>query len=732
MLFSLSMRRFVIFGLYALLFTPLVFQHHLMSPLITAKTLFFEILIALISACYAVLAYAEPKFRPRRSAIGFALLAYFTVLFLSSALGIDFARSFWSIPERMTGLFLILHIGAFFVMLSGMIRGLAAWRTYLAWSSGASFLVAFFPVLQLIFPSIFFEAVGDRFSGTVGNPIFLAAYLLFHIFIAGHYAFQAWAGRERGFAAFFAVIALFDTVVMLMTQTRGALLGFITGLVVLSLFYAVRPVPLGGISARRGRAAIAVAWACLIVFSCFFWVTRANPAWQAIPVFSRLSIQGFQAAPRLMAWRIGLKAFADKPIFGWGSENFHAGFNTHYDPRLLRYGFGEIGFDKPHNAFVQSLAETGVVGFALYIFLFGFLAWRSRREPWLSALLAAYLVQNFFAFDTLTSYVMLAIVAAYIASSDEPDILSSRSEHPLSLPFAVPCSLAFVALSYFAYYPVWRASHAEWTALNEFIQRRIPEGKAAFDEALSVHTPYIDYVRKDLAPLLGQLRQQNVALPDERTTIARAADELRSAIRNNPFDYSFFIAFAEFVTTVSDIDASYLFEAEQALIAAEKLSPGRQTTLSILSKILYLKGDKQGATDALRRAISLDLQVGDSHFEYGMLLIQIGDAAGAAREIDAAETLGRKPKSAPEAAMLGSYFGDAEDYARSIRYFQQAFLFDPRDTESKLKLGLVYYFDRQFDAARNILREVMRSEDLKKSPQYPSLKGILLDLGLPE
>ncbi len=728
--FSAHLKRFVILGLYLVLLTPLVFQHHLMSPLITAKTLFFQIFVALIVSCYAVLAYAEPEYRPRRTAVGLAFVAYIATLFLSSAFGIDFTRSFWSIPERMTGLFFMLHLSAFFVVLSGIIRGPVAWRRYLISSSGISFVVALFPALQLIFPSIFFDPAALRFSGTVGNPIFLAAYLLFHVFIAGHYAIEARMEGRKRLAAFCSVIAIFDLLVILMTQTRGALVGLVAGLAVFSVSYVLRPFALGFISPRRGRQVIFAAWAALILFSTFFFVTRSNPVWQAVPILSRLSTQGLQAAPRLMAWRIGLASFADRPFFGWGSENFYAGFNAHYDPRFLRYGSGEIAFDKPHNIFVQSLAETGIVGFAAYLAFLILLCIRFRRKPWFLALLAGYCAQDFFAFDTVTSFMMLAIVAAYAVSSDSPDPSFSSTHRAPSVPLAVSFGLAFLALSYFVYYPVWRASHAEWTSINEFIQRRVSEGRAAFDEALSVRTPYIDNVRKDLGQLIGQMHHQNLALPDARALIARAADELRTAVRNNLRDYSFPIAFAEFSANTSDVDTSYLSEAEQILVDAEKFAPGRQTTLHTLSKILYLKGDKQGAADAYRRSIALDPEVADPHFYYSMLLLQTGDVSGAAKEVDEAERLGRAPKNAAEAVMFGSYFGDAGDYARSIRYLQQALLFDSRNAESKLKLGLVYYFDRQLDAARNVLREVMKTEDLKRSPQYPLLQPILRELGL--
>lgn len=722
--------RIVTWGLYALLFTPLVFWHETMHPLGTAKTLFFEIITLLLFAAYIPLAVSSARFRPLQGKIFGAFALFIAVVAATSAFGVDLSRSIWDIPERMVGVFFLLHLLAFFTMLSGMLRTEAAWRGYFSWSAGISFFVALFPALQLFFPAMFFDVAAERFSGTIGNPIFLAAYLLFHVFIAGHLATQFRAAHSRVAASAFAVIGLFDLCVVLLTQTRGAFVALLASFFFLSVSYLIRPYGADLVSPRRGRAIICAVWGAIILLSAFFIATRGNPAWEGVPVFGRLSVAGLQAGPRLFAWRAGLAAFADRPIAGWGLSNFTYGFNAHYDPSLLRHGFGETFFDKPHNIFVQLLSETGILGFVSYLIFFFLLFRRSGlRAPWLTALFIAYLVQNFFAFDTLTSYIMFAILAAYAAFSSNGGERSERHSS-LSVPLLLVCFAASGYLIYSVQCPIWLANRAEWTAINNFIQRKIPEGKEAFDIALAVKTPYIDYVRRDLAPMIGQMHQQNVGLPDERALIARAAEELQLTMRNRPLQYGFRVGFAEFVTTVHDIDPSYLAEAESALREAEVLSPRRQTTLYLMSKIAYLNGDKAGALDALRRATLLDPEIGDPYFYYGMMLLENGDASGAARALDRADELGRRAKNVAEARMLGAYFGDADDYVRSIRYFSQALLLEPDDLETKTKLGLVYYLAGDYDAARNILRTVMKTEDLTRSPQYPVIKSILRELGL--
>ena len=99
-------------------------------------------------------------------------------------------------------------------------------------------------------------------------------------------------------------------------------------------------------------------------------------------------------------------------------------------------------------------------------------------------------------------------------------------------------------------------------------------------------------------------------------------------------------------------------------------------------------------------------------------------------ELHRAITLGRTPKNAGEAHVVASYLGEAGFYKEAISYYDLALGFKPDDIEARMKLGLVYYFDKQYDKARILIKEVMQTEDLKKSPQYPALQPILRELGL--
>lgn len=710
--------------LYGVLLVPLVFQQALMHPLVIAKTVFFQTLIEIAVAAYVTLAVFHKEYRPRITPLLYAVCGLLGAIAVSGVFGVNPMRSIWSVPERMTGIVLMAHLTAYFVLLSGM-RPTFSWRRYLQASLAVSFGVALFPVIQLIFPAIFFDRLGDRLSGTIGNPIFLAAYLFFHVFIAGRFAAEARSGGRPWWP--YALVALFELAVIGLTETRGALVAFFVACAVFSA-YAVAG------SGKKAKTAVFGSWIAVAVFAGIFWATRSNPLWQSVPVASRIAREGFTADNRLYAWKAGLAAFAEKPFTGVGWDNFYTAFNAHYDPRLLRGGFGETFFDRPHNVFVQFLAETGVVGFAAYIALLACAFYGVRRNAWMVAMLATYGTQNFFAFDSVSSYCAFFLVLAWIDASHAGNAPPVRADDAKTDPreiavFAALLFAAFFGIYFFCYRP-YAASRLEWTAVNYFVHGEIPEGLEYMDAALAAPTPYRAYMAKDLYPNIALLYKQDVPLPDVRSLVAKAVAGMQAAAESEPLNYGFWIGLADMMQPIAGLDPAYVDTGLAALEKAAAVSPRRQATEYVRAKLLNLKGDKAGSLAAMGRAVALDPEVGDAHFFYGLLLLEAGDRARGTEELARASALGREPKSAAEASAVGGQLGDLGAYKESIAYFGKALLFKPDDAELMMKLGLVYYFDGNKDAARRLIGEVMKKEDLSRSPQYPSLRAILIDLGL--
>src|SRR5690606_37253685 len=74
----------------------------------------------------------------------------------------------------------------------------------------------------------------------------------------------------------------------------------------------------------------------------------------------------FAAAERMAHWQAGWRMFADHPVAGVGGGNF----NERYDEYFVREQF-QFTRGHAHNFYIHTLAETGVVGLAAYLWLIG-------------------------------------------------------------------------------------------------------------------------------------------------------------------------------------------------------------------------------------------------------------------------------------------------------------------------------------------------------------------------
>jgi tetratricopeptide (TPR) repeat protein len=123
-----------------------------------------------------------------------------------------------------------------------------------------------------------------------------------------------------------------------------------------------------------------------------------------------------------MSWE-GVK---ERPILGWGQDNFSYVFAKYYDPKMYAQ---EQWFDRTHNVFFDWLIAGGLLGLLSYLGLFFaliYVLWRKTvlhtdnivfdvlEKSVISGLLVAYFVHNVFIFDNLASYILFFILLAYI------------------------------------------------------------------------------------------------------------------------------------------------------------------------------------------------------------------------------------------------------------------------------------------------------------------------------
>lgn len=245
---SLKIIRYLILGgIFLTPFLVLIVASSLFFPFITGKNFAFRILVEVIFALWLILTIFDKNYRPKKSWILITFTSFLIVFTLSSIFGENFYRSFWSNYERMEGLITYLHLFAFFLILISVMNPLRQsadgrerlWKWFFNISLFVSVIVGIYGLLQFAI-----HQGNGRVDATLGNPTYLAIYMIFHIFLALMIFFQ----EKRWFRWFYLPVAVFGLINLYYTATRGAILGliggFILALILIILFYPTKKAKL--------------------------------------------------------------------------------------------------------------------------------------------------------------------------------------------------------------------------------------------------------------------------------------------------------------------------------------------------------------------------------------------------------------------------------------------------------------------------------------------------------
>ncbi len=428
-------RWIVLAGLFIVPFIPFFVSSSLFFPYITTKAFIWRTLIEIVFAAWLVLAALVPEYRPKKTFILYAFLLFIVIIGLADIFGENPIKSFWSNFERMEGYISLLHLGAFFVVISSFFDE-ALWKKWWNTNAFASLLMIFYCLLQLG-GSIEIHQGGVRVDGTFGNAAYLAVYMLINVFIS---ILLLMRSRGKGIKWMYGVLMLGQIVILYYTATRGAILGFLGGLLLMALINLFNKE-----DKRFKKYSLGMIGGLAILFLGFFAIRNTSfvTSSPVLSRFSSISVNEIKTEGRSFIWPIAIEGIKEKPILGWGQENFNYVFNEHYKPEMFRL---EPWFDRAHNIFLDWAIAGGLLGLLSYLSLYVallYVLWRKDKvlsffeKSLMTGLVAAYFFHNFFVFDHLLSYILFAAILAYIDSHSEEKRLLENKAFGKTIPHVV-------------------------------------------------------------------------------------------------------------------------------------------------------------------------------------------------------------------------------------------------------------------------------------------------------
>ena len=685
MKFVQDMLRWTVVGaVFVLPFVPFIVADgqmfpNLFFPYITAKNFAFRILVEIMAAAWLALALVLPQYRPRRSWVMGAFALFVLAIGIADLFGAYPGKSIWSNFERMEGWITLAHLLAYLVVATSVLNTEKIWRRLFQVSLVASMLLAINGVMQIIGVAALGQGgvggLSARIDATFGNPIYLAAYMLFHIFLAAMLWTQMRKVRPAKDhlwpAIFYCGAIIMDTIALLFTGTRGAMLGLIGGALLTFILLSFSH------GAKKWRVITVSFFAALIVLGGIVWVARDSAVVRSIVFLDRLasiSLTDNTTKARFFNMGMAWQGVKERPLLGWGQENYALVFDKYYDPRMYAQ---EQWFDRVHNSVFDWWIAGGTLGLLAFLGVFAaalLVLWRPSAERGstelsranvrsvfglggkeaftheersiLTGLLAAYFAHNLTVFDNITSSILFATVLGYIAYRE----IAARDAAPIIRATIIPQgALGWVGAGsgILAIFLIWSINANAYTANKTLIAgiQGQPGGVAQnlelLKRAISYQSLGTQEAREQLAQITISILASDQVPADVKAQFAQTAvSELDKQAAASPLDarHPLFAA--------GVLDAAGLYkEAAVYYQRARELSPGKQSILYQMGQNALLQGDEESAVKYLAEAYNLEKSNFTAAQYLASMYYMIGDQAAARRTLEEAAAVNPSRKA---------------------------------------------------------------------------------------
>ena len=402
---------------------------------------------------------------------------------------------------------------------------------------------------------------------------------------------------------------------LVLSGTRGAIIGFVIALLFTSLVYLIK----GHIELIR-KVSLTFLFAIAIALTAFLGFRNSDMI-QAIakvhPMASRfvnLDLKDPSVVSRWHTWDAGLRASLDKPILGWGPENFIVAWGRYFDASEIV----KERFDQAHNKLIEELTTRGIIGLGTYMAIWVLAAMavvkRIRNKNaaeqgfilLIASALCAYFAQNLFLFDTLSTYsqfiVLISLLVCinreswdqsdnqaveYVLTEGKVSSLSQRIKIDRLLAISICLVLSTGAMLFSIYWFNLKPYNAAQHTVQVGIPNQIWDSKKeAFEDAVGTAPGLANYPR---ILMIQSITTEwiNFSLEERQEAYELVERESVKAIKQEPENWRIFYVLARFYQMSATEDQNRLDKADEFVTKTEELAPG--TTEAKLARELSVK-----------------------------------------------------------------------------------------------------------------------------------------------
>lgn len=632
---------FLINSLFFLL--PLIFFKNTSELFEFNKIIILYIFTILITASWIFKSINLKRFIFRRTILDIPLVAYLSVMLLSTLFSLDPRTSWLGYYSRFNGglvsqiCYALLYwaavsnlkrkdlkklvnfwvagllIASLLAILEHFGRGVTCGLMGLGWSVDC-----------------WVQDVQNRVFSTFGQPNWLAAALVATIPFTLNIIFDPNSKNSRKIIWSIWLFIFFGT--LLFTKSRSGILAFGVELLIFAgffFFYTQKKI------LKKSLSTVAT----LLVAFIFSILIFGTPWSKSILTKSQtkdLTVNKVQGPAlesggtdsgqiRKNVWLGAIEIWKHYPVFGTGLETYAFAFPMYKPVEHNLVSEWDFIYNKAHNEFLNYLATTGSLGFLAYLSLLGasvFAIIKSKNYH----ILAAYvgiMISNFFGFSvvfvSLLTFILPAMAIIYSKKLDSSEKNKSTDYafwqwSGFIVASLTACFLMILTIRYWqadVYFNKGKLAHksSDLVKAKDLLEKAIK-----FSSKEPIFWSEYSLNNSDIAIVL----QQNNKSVDADLYAKEAISSSQNAIKLSPYNLNSKKIYVTVLSKLSQFDAKFLTEAARILEDSIKISPNDPKLYYQLG-LMYLKNGKNDlGLKALEKAVELKPNYKEGRFALGL------------------------------------------------------------------------------------------------------------------
>lgn len=640
----------------------------------------------------------------------FTLFGFLFFSIISTIFSQDPRFSIFGSPVRTGGLLNLLFFFIFAIFLTLFIKG-DFWNKLIKINFAAGVLASILAFVQYfgLFKNIFINWEAGGPPSFLGNSTFLAIYMIFLVFSSFSFLISEENKKQKVIYAGLFLLFLFTIVI---TGSRAVYIGILAGFAFYFLFFPSKITKTGRaifkwINPKKLKIfKITSAIFAFLLLLALIYVNISPKLPNVIENNKQLSYFAHNrlsfkivvedlAGTRLSAWKITLQAIKEKPVLGWGLENFYIGFEKYYDP--ANSNLQRLWWDRPHNIFLEIFANSGIFALVFYVAFWVILLWqlqlfKNKNENGkdisfahgLQAMFIGYLVALFFNFDSFSTYLISFFFAGYALylislNIEKIEILPSTKTMPFKKPVAI---IFLILISLFIWF---------WNIKPLYINAKIDYANNLSKSKQCKKALYIEnnsnWEKSGILKSYAILKYSDIIRnciftePEKEIEYSQKALSLLKIASNIQPKFSrtwlFMGGFANVLAAREenpDEKNKLLLESKNYLNKAIELSPKRQEIFIEIEKNYIVAQDYQTMKKLAQDCIKIDESQGECYWYLGISEIFLGDQENGKKHIQ--ESLD-KPHANPSYIQLGIAYISQKNYKDAVWAYDMLVGTDP-------------------------------------------------------